>query len=486
MTMVTQATTPNSVQNDVPNTAQSTLFRKLWDLHHIVTDEGESLLYIDRALAQENTYHAFVALEAQNRKVVRPEQIYAFTDHYVPTTGRALGLAGIPVAEIRNMVVQLQDFARKYGINLYGIDHAQQGIMHIVPPELGIVQPGLALIGNDSHTSTHGAFGCLAYGVGASEFAHVMATQTLWQTRPSTLRIRVDGRLGFGVSAKDLILAIIAAIGTDGATDHAIEYAGAAIEALSMEARMTVCNMSIEAGGRAGMVAPDDTTFAYLEGREHAPSGAAWERALDFWRSLPSDAGALFDREVQLDAARIAPTVTWGVSPAQAVAIDAAVPDPAQAADDKQRGEWRTALDYMGLTPGMALSEIKVDRVFIGSCTNSRIEDLRAAAQVARLGKAQVPTWVVPGSQSVRRQAEAEGLDRIFIDAGFEWRDPGCSLCTAINGDQLEPGERCISTSNRNFRNRQGPGGRTHLASPAMAAAAAIKGRLTDVRTLIG
>jgi len=484
--MATQATTPNSVQNDVPNTAQSTLFRKLWDLHHIVTDEGESLLYIDRALAQENTYHAFVALEAQNRKVVRPEQIYAFTDHYVPTTGRALGLAGIPVAEIRNMVVQLQDFARKYGINLYGIDHAQQGIMHIVPPELGIVQPGLALIGNDSHTSTHGAFGCLAYGVGASEFAHVMATQTLWQTRPSTLRIRVDGRLGFGVSAKDLILAIIAAIGTDGATDHAIEYAGAAIEALSMEARMTVCNMSIEAGGRAGMVAPDDTTFAYLEGREHAPSGAAWERALDFWRSLPSDAGALFDREVQLDAARIAPTVTWGVSPAQAVAIDAAVPDPAQAADDKQRGEWRTALDYMGLTPGMALSEIKVDRVFIGSCTNSRIEDLRAAAQVARLGKAQVPTWVVPGSQSVRRQAEAEGLDRIFIDAGFEWRDPGCSLCTAINGDQLEPGERCISTSNRNFRNRQGPGGRTHLASPAMAAAAAIKGRLTDVRTLIG
>jgi len=486
MNMATQATTPNSVQNDVPNTAQSTLFRKLWDLHHIVTDEGESLLYIDRALAQENTYHAFVALEAQNRKVVRPEQIYAFTDHYVPTTGRALGLAGIPVAEIRNMVVQLQDFARKYGINLYGIDHAQQGIMHIVPPELGIVQPGLALIGNDSHTSTHGAFGCLAYGVGASEFAHVMATQTLWQTRPSTLRIRVDGRLGFGVSAKDLILAIIAAIGTDGATDHAIEYAGAAIEALSMEARMTVCNMSIEAGGRAGMVAPDDTTFAYLEGREHAPSGAAWERALDFWRSLPSDAGALFDREVQLDAARIAPTVTWGVSPAQAVAIDAAVPDPAQAANDKQRGEWRTALDYMGLTPGMALSEIKVDRVFIGSCTNSRIEDLRAAAQVARLGKAQVPTWVVPGSQSVRRQAEAEGLDRIFIDAGFEWRDPGCSLCTAINGDQLEPGERCISTSNRNFRNRQGPGGRTHLASPAMAAAAAIKGRLTDVRTLIG
>jgi 3-isopropylmalate/(R)-2-methylmalate dehydratase large subunit len=469
-----------------PTGTARTLFRKLWDNHHVVTDEGESLLYIDRALAQENTYHAFVALEAQGRQVMRPDQIYAFTDHYVPTTGRAQGLAGIPVAEIRGMVQKLQDFARKYGINLYGIDHAQQGIMHIVPPELGIVQPGLALIGNDSHTSTHGAFGCLSYGVGASEFAHVMATQTLWQTLPSTLRIRVDGRLGFGVTAKDLILAIIATIGADGATDHAIEYAGSAIQALSMEARMTVCNMSIEAGGRAGMVAPDDTTFAYLDGREYAPKGAAWERALDFWRTLPSDAGASFDREVVLDGSLIAPTVTWGVSPAHALPIDTAVPDPAQAGNDKQRGEWASAIEYMGLQAGMALSDIKVDRVFIGSCTNARIEDLRAAAEVARLGKARVPTWVVPGSQTVRRQAEAEGLDRIFIDAGFEWRDPGCSLCTAINGDQLEPGERCVSTSNRNFRNRQGPGGRTHLASPAMAAAAAINGRLVDVRTLIG
>lgn len=472
--------------SNAPAAAPRTLFRKLWDNHHVVTDEGESLLYIDRALAQENTYHAFVALEAQGRQVMRPEQIYAFTDHYVPTTGRAKGLAGIPVAEIRNMVVQLQDFARKYGINLYGIDHAQQGIMHIVPPELGIVQPGLALIGNDSHTSTHGAFGCLAYGVGASEFAHVMATQTLWQTLPSTLRIRVDGQLGFGVSAKDLILAIISTIGADGATDHAIEYAGSAIQALSMEARMTVCNMSIEAGGRAGMVAPDDTTFAYLDGRECSPRGAAWEQALDFWRTLPSDTGATFDREVVLDASLIAPTVTWGVSPAHALPIDTAVPDPSQAGNDKQRGEWASAIEYMGLQAGMALSDIRVDRVFIGSCTNARIEDLRAAAEVARLGKAQVPTWVVPGSQTVRRQAEAEGLDRIFIDAGFEWRDPGCSLCTAINGDQLEPGERCVSTSNRNFRNRQGPGGRTHLASPAMAAAAAINGRLVDVRTLIG
>jgi 3-isopropylmalate/(R)-2-methylmalate dehydratase large subunit len=311
-----------------------------------------------------------------------------------------------------------------------------------------------------------------------------MATQTLWQRRPSTLRIRVDGRLGFGVWAKDLILSIIATIGADGANDHAIEYAGTAIEALSMEGRMTVCNMSIEAGGRAGLVAPDDTTFAYLEGREQSPRGAAWERALDRWRALRSDGPAVFDREVRLDATTVAPTVTWGVSPEHALPVDGCVPDPSRAGDERREAQWRTAIDYMGLVPGMALTDIAVDRVFIGSCTNARIEDLRAAAAVARLGKARVPTWVVPGSQGVRRQAEAEGLDRIFTAAGFEWRDPGCSLCTAINGDQLAPGERCVSTSNRNFRNRQGPGGRTHLASPAMAAAAALHGRLVDVRRL--
>ena len=461
-----------------------TLFSKIWQRHHILTDEDESLLYIDRAIAQENTYHAFVALEAAGRRVLRPRQVWCFTDHYVPTTGRAQGLAGIPVAEIRGMVEKLQDYARRHGTHLYGIDHAQQGIMHVVPPELGLVQPGMALIGNDSHTSTHGAFGCLAFGVGASEFAHVMATQTLWQRRPSTLRIRVDGRLGFGVSAKDLILSIIATIGADGANDHAIEYAGTAIEALSMEGRMTVCNMSIEAGGRAGLVASDDTTFAYLEGREQSPRGAAWERALDRWRALRSDGPAVFDREVRLDAATIPPTVTWGVSPEHALPVDGCVPDPSRAGDERREAQWRTAIDYMGLVPGMALTDIAVDRVFIGSCTNARIEDLRAAAAVARLGKARVPTWVVPGSQGVRRQAEAEGLDRIFTAAGFEWRDPGCSLCTAINGDQLAPGERCVSTSNRNFRNRQGPGGRTHLASPAMAAAAALHGRLVDVRRL--
>ena len=463
-----------------------TLFHKVWDLHHVLTDEGESLLYVDKALAQENTYHGFVALEESGRRVRSPSQIFAFTDHYVPTTRRSEGLAGIAVPEIREMVVSLQSFARKYGVHLYGIDHPQQGIMHIVPPELGMIQPGLTVIGNDSHTSTHGAFGALAYGVGASEFAHVMATQTLWQRKPKTLRIVVDGSLRFGVTAKDVILAIIREIGVDGATGHVIEYAGAAIRALSMEGRMTLCNMSIEGGGRAGMVAPDEKTWAYLEGRPFSPQGAAWQQALDFWRSLPSDAGAAFDREVALDGADIAPMVTWGVNPSQAGSTDFVIPDPRNVSDDKARAELEVAIDYMGLQPGTALSEIEIDRVFIGSCTNARIEDLRAAAEVARLGHAQVPTWVVPGSMAVKRQAEAEGLDRVFAAAGFEWRDPGCSMCTAINGDQLAPGERCVSTSNRNFRNRQGPGGRTHLASPAMAAAAALKGRITDVRELAG
>jgi 3-isopropylmalate/(R)-2-methylmalate dehydratase large subunit len=467
-------------------TAPRTLFHKVWDAHHVLTDEGESLLYVDRALAQENTYHGFVALEKSGRKVRCPEQIFAFTDHYVPTTGRAQGLAGIAVPEIRSMVVSLQDFARKHGVHLFGIDHPRQGIMHIVPPELGVIQPGLTVIGNDSHTSTHGAFGALAYGVGASEFAHVMATQTLWQRKPQTLRVTLDGALGFGVTAKDVILAIIGHIGVDGANGHVIEYAGQAIRALSMEGRMTLCNMSIEGGGRAGMVAPDDKTYAYLEGRPWAPQGAAWSEALAYWKSLPTDTGAVFDTEVAMDAGAIAPMVTWGINPAQASPVDAAVPDPRAAKDEKSRADLQTALDYMGVAPGMALTEIGIDRVFIGSCTNGRIEDLRAAAAVAALGHAQVPTWVVPGSMDVKRQAEAEGLDRVFLTAGFEWRDPGCSMCTAINGDQLEPGERCVSTSNRNFRNRQGPGGRTHLASPAMAAAAAIKGRITDVRTLVG
>jgi 3-isopropylmalate/(R)-2-methylmalate dehydratase large subunit len=466
------------------NTPQS-IIEKLWNSHHILTDEGESLMYVDVALAQENTLHAFTALEKAGRKVRKPHQIFAFTDHYVPTTGRAKGPAGIPDAGIRNMVIDLQNLANKHGVTLFGMAHEHQGIMHIVPPEQGIIQPGLFVIGNDSHTSTHGAFGCLAYGVGASEFAHVMATQTLWQRKPKSMRITVDGTLGFGVSAKDLILALIAQIGVDGATGHAIEYAGSTIRALSMEGRMTVCNMSIEAGGRVGLIAPDDKTYAWVEGRQYAPKGRAWEQALAGWRALATDADARFDKEVTLDAAQIAPTATWGITPEHATAITGVVPDPSGIKDAKKRSEYETALEYMALRPGMALQDIRLDRVFIGSCTNARIEDLRAAAEVAKHGKAKVTTWVVPGSMAVKRQAEAEGLDRVFIKAGFEWRDPGCSMCTAINGDYLQPGERCASTSNRNFRNRQGPGGRTHLVSPAMAAAAAIKGHLTDVRELI-
>ena len=466
------------------NTPQS-IFEKLWSSHHILTEEGESLMYVDVALAQENTLHGFVALEKSGRKVLRPQQIYAFTDHYVPTTGRAKGVDGIPDTGIRNMVIDLQNMANKYGVTLFGMDHEYQGIMHIVPPEQGIIQPGLMVIGNDSHTSTHGAFGCLAYGVGASEFAHVMATQGLWQRKPKSMRIIIDGELGFGVSAKDVILALIAHIGVDGAQGYAMEYAGSTIAALSMEGRMTICNMSIEAGGRVGLIAPDDKTYAYIEGRPYAPKGQAWQQALDNWRALASEPGASFDKEVRLDAAQIAPTATWGVNPAQALPVTGVVPDPAGIKDAQVRSEYETALEYMALKPGTALQDIKLDRVFIGSCTNGRIEDLRAAADVAKRGKAVVPTWVVPGSMSVKRQAEAEGLDQVFIKAGFEWRDPGCSMCTAINGDHLQPGERCASTSNRNFRNRQGPGGRTHLVSPAMAAAAALKGRLTDVRELI-
>jgi len=383
------------------------------------------------------------------------------------------------------MVKLLQANTAKHGVTLFGIDDPRQGILHIVPPEQGITQPGLLIVGADSHTATHGAFGSIAFGAGASEVMHVMATQQLWQRKPATLRITVGGELGFGVSAKDVILAIIAKIGVGGGAGHVIEYAGTAITGLTMEGRMTLCNMSIEGGARAGMVAPDETTYAYMKGRPYAPKGADWGRALESWRTLPSDTGAAFDQEVSLDGGAIAPMVTWGTNPEQAGPVTGKVPDLRAISDDNKRGEYEAALDYMGLTSGMPLQDIKVDRVFIGSCTNARIEDLRAAAEVARLGKAKVPAWIVPGSGTVKAQAEKEGLDRIFTAAGFEWRDPGCSLCTAINGDQLKPGERCASTSNRNFRGRQGTGGRTHLVSPAMAAAAALMGRLTDVRDLL-
>jgi len=465
--------------------AARTMFEKIWDRHVIAEAEGEVLLYVDRALLHEGSSHVFAKLEAEGRAVARPQQIFAHTDHYVPTTGRERGVEGIAIPEIRNMVKNLHANALKHGITLFGIDDPRQGILHIVPPEQGITQPGLLICGGDSHTSTHGAFGCLAFGIGASEMMHVVATQMIWQRRQRSLRIAIDGKLGRTVSAKDVILAIIEKIGVGGGAGHVIEYAGSAIRAMSMEARMTVCNMSIEGGARAGMIAPDETTYAYMEGRPYAPKGSQWNDALASWKALPSDEGAVFDREVTLDAAQIAPMVTWGTNPEQASAVTGRVPDPGAVEDGNRKAEYAAALDYMGLTAGMALQDIAVDRVFIGSCTNSRIEDIRAAAEVAQLGKAKVPAWVVPGSRLVKAQAEREGLDRILLAAGFEWREPGCSLCTAINGDQLQPGERCASTSNRNFRGRQGTGGRTHLMSPAMAAAAAITGKLTDVRELL-
>ena len=461
-----------------------TLFEKIWDRHVVAAEEGELLLYVDRVLIHEGSTHAFAQLAARKQAVARPRQVFAFTDHYVPTTGRDRGVDGIASPEIRNMVVQLHANAVRHGITLFGIDDSRQGILHIVPPEQGITQPGLIIVGADSHTSTHGAFGCLAFGAGASEVMHVLATQQLWQRRPATLRITVEGDAGFGVSAKDVILAIIAQIGIGGGAGHVIEYAGSTIRALTMEGRMTLCNMSIEAGARAGMVAPDETTYAYLEGRPYAPRGSAWDEALASWKALPSDAGAIFDQEVRLDGAAVVPMVTWGTNPEHALPVTGSVPDPRDVADANRRNEFAAALDYMGLAPGTPLRDVAIDRVFIGSCTNARIEDLRAAAEVARRGKAVVPAWIVPGSRTVKRQAENEGLDRIFLAAGFEWREPGCSLCTAINGDQLKPGERCASTSNRNFRGRQGQGARTHLCSPTMAAAAALAGHFVDVRDL--
>ena len=461
-----------------------TLFDKVWDNHVVAQEEDETLLYVDRCLIHEGTRHTFDTLHERDLPVANPDKVFAFSDHYIPTDpqARARGVASIPDPEIRNMVELLIRNTNEYKISRFGWGDERQGILHVAGPELGLSQPGIVLVGADSHTSTHGAFGNLSFGIGASETTHVVATQTIWQRRPNTLRIEIDGPLGFGVTAKDIILAIIAKIGIGGAIGYAIEYTGSTIARMTMNERMTVCNMSIEAGGRAGMIAPDDTTYEFLANRPFAPKGQAWDGALKFWRTLPSDPDATFGKEVELDAAGVVPMVTWGTNPEQALPITERVPDPAREQNVERRTEYEKALSYMGLKPGMPLTDIAVDRVFIGSCTNSRIDDIRAAAAVAKLGHAVVPAWVVPGSESVKRQAEAEGLDRIFTEAGFEWRAAGCSLCTALNGDQLKPGERCGSTSNRNFQGRQGPGGRTHLMSPAMAAATALRGHLVDVR----
>jgi 3-isopropylmalate/(R)-2-methylmalate dehydratase large subunit len=463
-----------------------TLFEKIWHLHLVARpqDSAESLLYVDLNLVHEGPFYAFDGLRQERRPVHRPEQTVAFADHYVPTTRRDQGVAAIADAEARVMVEQLARNAAATRIVHFGLEHPEQGIMHVVGPELGMAQPGLLVSGADSHTSTYGAFGVLGFGVGASQVKHILATQTVWYRKPKVMRITVEGAVPPHVTAKDLILAIIAKVGIGGAVGHVIEYAGSAIRALSMEGRMTVCNMSIEAGARAGMIAPDEKTYAYLKGRRHVPQGAAWEQARAFWQTLPSDPGASFDREVSLDASVLEPMVTWGTNQDEAVPVSARVPDPASFADPERRKRAQAALDYMELAPGTPVASIRVDRVFIGSCTNARLEDLREAARIARGRKAVVPAIVVPGSTSVKRAAEAEGLHEVFLHAGFEWRDPGCSMCTGSNGDKVPAGERCASTSNRNFEGRQGRGSRTHLVSPAMAAASAISGRLADVREL--
>ena len=426
---------------------------------------------------------AFEGLRLGGRKVRHPDATLATVDHNVPTTDRS---RGIEEPESRLQVETLERNVREFGIPYFGMNDIRQGIVHIIGPEQGMTQPGMTIVCGDSHTATHGAFGALAFGIGTSEVEHVLATQTLIQRRAKNMLIAVDGELGFGVTAKDLILAIIGQIGTAGGTGHVIEYAGSAIRKLSMEGRMTVCNMSIEAGARAGLIAPDDTTFDYLRGRPMVPKAGAWEQALAFWKTLPSDAGARYDTETRLDAAKIAPQVTWGTSPQDVLPITGAVPNPSDERDAGRRAAIERSLEYMGLTPGTLLKDVAVQRAFIGSCTNGRIEDLRAAAAVAKGRKvaASVNALVVPGSGLVKHQAEEEGLDRIFIEAGFEWREPGCSMCLAMNADKLEVGERCASTSNRNFEGRQGRGGRSHLMSPAMAAAAAVTGKLADVRDL--
>lgn len=460
-----------------------TLFDKIWDAHVVVQEpEKPALLYIDCHYVHEVTSpQAFEGLRLAGRKVRRPDRTFATVDHNVPTTDRSLPIAD----EIsRRQVETLERNCREFGITLFGLNHPNQGIVHVIGPEQGITRPGMTIVCGDSHTSTHGAFGALAFGIGTSEVEHVLATQCLWQRKPKTFRIRAEGVLPSGTTAKDLILFIIRTIGTAGATGYVLEYAGEAVRRMSMEERMTICNMSIEAGARAGMIAPDDTTFAYLEGRPYAPRGRDFQEAVDYWRTLPSDPDAHFDRELVLEVSNLAPQVSWGTSPSMVTDVTGVLPDPGEFGDPAQQEAAERALRYMDLRPGTPITEIRIDRVFIGSCTNARLADLRAAARVVRGRRvaSHVRAMVVPGSQHVKRQAEAEGLDRIFREAGFDWRESGCSMCLGMNPDILQPGERCASTSNRNFEGRQGRGGRTHLVSPEMAAAAAIAGHFVDIR----
>ena len=462
-----------------------TLYDKIWD-DHLVDEQpdGTCLLYIDRHLVHEVTSpQAFEGLRLSGRKVRAPEKTLAVVDHNVPTTDRS---KGIDDPESLVQVEALAKNAADFDVEYYDEHDIRQGIVHVIGPEQGFTLPGMTIVCGDSHTSTHGAFGALAHGIGTSEVEHVLATQTLIQAKAKNMRIMVDGQLGEGVTAKDVILAIIGEIGTAGGTGYVMEYAGEAIRALSMEGRMTVCNMSIEGGARAGLIAPDEKTFAYIQGRPRAPKGAAWDAAMLYWATLQSDADAHFDREVRLDAANLPPLVTWGTSPEDVVSITGAVPDPDAVADENKRASMKRALDYMGLAAGTKMTDIAIDRVFLGSCTNGRIEDLRAAAKLLDGKKVheRVNAMVVPGSGLVKEQAEAEGLDKIFLAAGFEWREPGCSMCLAMNPDKLAPGERCASTSNRNFEGRQGFRGRTHLVSPVMAAAAAVAGHFVDIREL--
>jgi 3-isopropylmalate/(R)-2-methylmalate dehydratase large subunit len=475
-------------------TSPRTLYDKIWDAHVVETrDDGTSLIYIDRHLVHEVTSpQAFEGLRAAGRTVRRPDLTLAVPDHNLPTTPRR-DAAGrrIPIADAESaqQLAALETNAPAAGIRYIDAVAAEQGIVHVVGPEQGFTLPGTTLVCGDSHTAAHGALGALAFGIGTSEVEHVLATQTLLLKQSKTMEIRVDGTLGFGVSPKDVILAIVGKVGAAGGTGYVVEYTGSVIRDMSIEGRLTVSNMAIEHGARSGLIAPDETTYTYLKGRPMAPSGEAWEKAVAWWRTLPTDAGATYDRVVTLDATDIAPSLTWGTSPEDVVAITGIVPDPMSFADPAKQQAAAKSLAYMGLTPGMRMQDVSVEHIFIGSCTNSRIEDLRAAAAVAKgrhvAGHIR-QALVVPGSGLVKRQAESEGLDRIFVEAGFEWREPGCSMCLAMNPDKVPPGERCASTSNRNFVGRQGPGARTHLVSPAMAAAAAVTGRLTDVRELIG